>query len=171
MWSTEELAALGKVVMNFTALDACTDRLLAGFISETAVAEVIVAGESIDWKLDKLQVIAADQLGDSEAKRALLGWIQAARQLKDRRNQITHSWFFDEGQVGSLTRMKASTRGGKWKGQSEPLQLDQIRELVSLIGEGLDAAHAVAQALSGTGRWHGDLLVVNSGASPVSRSG
>lgn len=29
MWRTDELAALGKVVMNFTALEACADRLLA----------------------------------------------------------------------------------------------------------------------------------------------
>jgi hypothetical protein len=167
MWTTDELAALGKVVMNFTALDACADRLLAGFISESAVAEIIVAGESITWKLEKLDVIAVEHLKGSEAKETLLDWTKATRLLNGRRNQMIHSWFFDEGNIGSLTRMKASTRGGRWKGQSEPFQLDQVQEVVSLLTQGIEAAHTLAQALRETGQWHGDLLVVDSAPGPV----
>jgi hypothetical protein len=162
MWSTDELAALGKVVMNFTALEACADRLLAGFIGQSSVAEILVAGESMTWKLEKLDVLAAEYLESTEAKMAILDWTRAAKLLNDRRNQMIHSWFFDEGKVGSLTRMKASTRGGKWKGQSEPFQLEQVQELAGLLMQGIEAAHPLARALRETGQWQGDLVVINS---------
>ena len=68
---------------------------------------------------------------------------------------------------GSLTRMKASTRGGKWRGESEPVQLEKIHELVSLLEQGIQVAHTIAEALKETGRWHGELLVLKSSPSPA----
>jgi len=85
MWSTDELTGLGKMVMNFSALDACVDRLLAGFIAEPSVAEILVAGQFVSWKFEKLQVIARECLEDTEAKTALLDWIKAAKRLNERR--------------------------------------------------------------------------------------
>ena len=165
MWSTDELTGLGKIVMNFSALDACLDRLLAGFIAESSVAEIIVAGQFVSWKFEKLVVIARECLDDSEAKSALLDWIKASQRLNERRNAMIHSWFVEADTIGSLTRMKASTRGGKWRGESEPVQLEQIHELVTLLEQGIQAAHSVAQALKETGRWHGELLVLKSSPS------
>ncbi len=167
MWSTEELTGLGKMVRNFSALDACVDRLLAGFIAESSVAEIIVAGQFVSWKFEKLEVIAHECLYDSEAKTALLDWIKASKRLNERRNDMVHSWFVEGDTGGSLTRMKASTRGGKWRGESETLQLEQIRELVDLLEQGIQVAHSVAQALKETGRWHGELLVLKSSQSPT----
>ena len=90
MWSTDELTGIGKTVMNFSALDACVDRLLAGFIAESSIADIIVAGQFISWKFEKLEVIARECLDDSETKTALLGWIKASRQLNERRNDMIH---------------------------------------------------------------------------------
>jgi hypothetical protein len=167
MWSTDELTGLGKMVMNFSALDACVDRLLAGFIAESSVAEIIVAGQFVSWKFEKLEVIARECLDDSEAKTALLDWIKASQRLNERRNDMIHSWFIEADTTGSLTRMKASTRGGKWRAESQPIQLDQINELITLVEQGIEVAHSVAQALKETGRWHGELLVLKSSPSPA----
>jgi hypothetical protein len=153
------------MVMNFSALDACVDRLLAGFIAEPWVAEIFLAGQVVSWKFEKLEVIAHECLDDSEAKTALLGWIKASQRLNKRRNDMIHSWFVEADTTGSLTRMKASTRGGKWRGESEPLQLEQIHELVTLLEQGIEVARSVAQALKETGRWHGELLVLKSSPS------
>jgi hypothetical protein len=68
MWSNDELIGLGKLVMNFSALEGCVDRLLAGFISESSVAEIIVAGQFINWKFEKLEVIARECLDDSKTR-------------------------------------------------------------------------------------------------------
>lgn len=163
MWSADELTALGKVVMNFAGLDACVDRLLAGFINESSVAEIIVAGQAIGWKVEKLAVIADEYVDDPDAKEALLDWLEATGRLNARRNQMIHSWYSDGGKTGSLTRMKASTRGRKWQAESEPIQFEQIQELATLIEQGIDAAHSLAQALRETGHWHGELLALNSG--------
>jgi len=165
MWSTDELTGLGKMVMNFSALDACVDRLLAGFIAESLVAEIIVAGQFVSWKFEKLEVIARECLYDSEAKTALLDWVKASQKLNERRNDMIHSWFVEADTVGSLTRMKTSTRGGKWRGESEPVQLEQIHELLTLLEQGIQVAHSIAQALKETGRWHGELLVLKSSTS------
>jgi hypothetical protein len=73
---------------------------------------------------------------------------------------MMHSWFVEADTVGSLTRMKASTRGGKWRGESEPVQLEQIQELFTLLDQGIHVANSVALALKETGRWHGELLVL-----------
>jgi hypothetical protein len=77
---------------------------------------------------------------------------------------MIHSWFVEADTIGSLTRMKASTRRGKWRGESEPVQFEQIH-LVTLLAQGIQVAHSVAQALKETGRWHGELLVLKSSPS------
>ncbi len=80
----------------------------------------MTAGADLRWTLEKLSVIAAKALGDPLASSTLLAWVKASSMLVDRRNQLMHSLYLVREGEQSLARMKASTRGGNWKGQSEP---------------------------------------------------
>jgi hypothetical protein len=153
-WGDAELAALGKVAANFAELEWQASRLLAGFISPAGIAVILTVGEDFRWKLDKLSVIAAEALGDQLASSGLQDWVKASRILADRRNQLTHSSYLaGAGDQQPLTRMKASTRGGRWRGQSEPIGLADLSEVAGLLAEGVEAAGQVAQHLASCPEW------------------
>lgn len=152
-WGDAELQALGRIAANFAELDWHAGRLLAGFISPRDVAVIVTAGADLRWTLEKLSVIAAEALGDQPAGPALLDWVKAARTLADRRNQLMHSFYLVQEEERPLARMKASTRGGKWKGQSEPIGLADLSEVADLLAEGLQAADRLAENLASCPRW------------------
>lgn len=151
-WGDAELAALGKIAANFTELDWYAGRLLAGFIGPRDIATIVTAGADIRWTLEKLSAIAAETLGDP-ASSALLNWAKASLILTDRRNQFMHSFYLPRSGEQSLARMKATTRGGKWKGQSEPIGLADLREVAVLLAEGLKAADQLVEHLASCPGW------------------
>jgi hypothetical protein len=112
-WDAAGLAALGRVAACFTELEWQAGRLLAGFISPSDVAFILTVGEDLRWMLDKLSVIAAEALEDPLASSALQDWVKASRGAADLRNQLTHSYYLPTAGEQALTRMKASTRGGR----------------------------------------------------------
>ena len=121
-WGDAELAALGSITVNFAELDRQAGLLLAGFIRPGDVAIIVTAGADLRWTLEKLAVIATEALQDPLARQALLDWVKASLALAGRRNQLVHSHYLPRpGQP--VARMKATTRGGKWRGQSEPVGL------------------------------------------------
>ena len=146
-WEDAELEALGRIAANFAELDWYAGRLLAGFISPCDVAAILTAGADLRWTLEKLSVIAAEALGDPLASSTLLAWVKASSMLVDRRNQLMHSFYLVREGERSLARMKASTRGGKWKGQSEPIGLADLSEVAALLAEGLEAADRLVEQL------------------------
>ncbi len=152
-WGDAELAALGRIAANFAELDWYAGRLLAGFISPRDVAAILTAGADLRWTLEKLSVIATEALGDPLASSTLLDWVKASLELADRRNQLTHSFYLAQAGEQSLTRMKASTRGGKWKGQSEPIRLADLSEVADLLAEGLEAADQLVEHLASCPEW------------------
>jgi hypothetical protein len=153
-WGDAELAALGRVAANFTELDWCAGRLLAGFISPPGVAAILTAGADFRWTLEKLSVIAAEALRDPLASSTLLAWVKASRDLADRRNQLMHSFYLARDGEQSLARMKASTRGGAWKGQAEPIGLADLSEVADLLAEGLEAADRLVEHLVSCPEWN-----------------
>lgn len=153
-WGDAELAALGRIVANFAELEWCADRLLAGFINPPDAAIILTAGESIGWKLDKLSAIAVGALADLQASSTLLTWVKASRILVERRNKLIHSFYLMREDEQSLTRMKASTRGGKWKGESEPIELAGLSEVADLLAEGLEVADQLVTQLAACPEWH-----------------
>jgi hypothetical protein len=153
-WGDAELTALGRIVANFTELDWWADRLLAGFINPRDVAIILTAGENIRWKLDKLSAIAGEALADPQASSTVLAWVKASCVLVDRRNKLIHSFYLVREEQQSPTRMKASTRGGKWKGESEPIELADLSEVADLLAEGLEAADLLVKQLAVCPEWH-----------------
>jgi hypothetical protein len=49
--------------------------------------------------------------------------------------------------------MKASTRGGKWKGRSEPIGLADLSEVGDLLAEGLEVADHLIKHLASCPEW------------------
>lgn len=153
-WGEAEFAALGKIAFNFTELEYCVDYLLSGFFKDNLVATVIVSGESMSWKLDKLSVLATGALKDTAAGKSLLDWVKAAKDLNGRRNQLMHSLYVLSDADGSVTRMKATTRGGKWQGCSEPIDLASLQEVADQLGQGVEATRSLIEQLSTCPEWH-----------------
>jgi hypothetical protein len=152
-WGDAELAALGRVAANFAELDWQAGRLLAGFISPRDVAFIMTAGADFRWTLEKLSVIAEEALADLQARATLLDWVKASLHLADRRNQLTHSFYLPQDGQQALTRMKASTRGGRWRGQSEPVGLADLSEVADLLAEGAEAADELVEQLTSCPEW------------------
>jgi hypothetical protein len=113
----------------------------------------VTAGADFRWTLEKLSVITGEALGDPLARAALQGWVKASLHLADRRNQLTHSFYLPQAGQQALTRMKASTRGGKWKGQSEQVGLADLIEVADLLAEGVEAADELAEQLASCPEW------------------
>lgn len=157
-WGDAELAAPGRIAASFAQLDWQAGRLLAGFIRPRDVAIVVTVGEDLRWTLDKLSVITAETLEDPLASLALLDRVKAARIAADRRNQLTHSFYLPPAGEQPLARMRASTRGGTWKGQSEPVGLADLSEVGELLAEGARGcrparrAPGVLSAMAGSDR-------------------
>ena len=126
-WSAEELAALGEAVALFGELDWWAGASLGHFVSDRLAHTVLVSGEDVSWKLNKLLVFAEYSALPAPVQKELTDWCQAMRKLVERRNQLMHSLFvYDEGFAATL-RLKASTRGGKWSGRTEPVDLEALR--------------------------------------------
>ena len=152
-WGDAEFAALGRITASFAELDRQAGLLLAGFIRPSDVAVIVIAGAELRWTLEKLAVIATEALQDPLARQALLDWVRASLALADRRNQLIHSHYLPQAGQQPMARMKATTRGGKWKGQSEPVELADLTETAGLLAEGLEAAGLLAGHLASCPEW------------------
>lgn len=152
-WRDAELAALGAIVVNFADLDWYAGRLLGGFIRPRDVAFIMTAGADLRWSLEKLSVIAGEALEDQEARAALLAWVKATEELASRRNKLMHSFYLGPDGDQPLTRMKAQTRGGKWKGESEPIRLADLSEVAALLAQGREAADRIVEGLASCPEW------------------
>jgi len=153
-WGEAEFAALGKIAFNFAELEYCVDYLLSGFFDDNLIATALLSGENMSWKLDKLSVLAAEAIDDPDARENLLGWVKAARVLNERRNQIMHSVYVLSEKDGSVTRMKATTKGGTWRGSSEPVDLAGLQEVAGLLGQGVEATGSLVAQLVACPEWH-----------------
>jgi hypothetical protein len=152
-WRSAELEALGVIVVNFAELDWEAGRLLGGFIRPRDVAFLLTAGADLRWTLEKLSVIAREALEGQEAGSAMLAWAKTMEKLVGRRNKLMHSFYLAPDGDQPLTRMKAWTRGGKWKGESEPVGLADLAETARLLAEGLAAADQIAELLASSPEW------------------
>ena len=154
-WGEEELAALGKIVLNFAALDTLAGVMVEGFLEERQVASVLVAGEPTLWKLEKLSVLAGELLHEPY-RQSVLDWTKGMRVINERRNQLLHSLYVvSHEEQSSMARLKASTRGGKWRAHSEQVALGQLQELVELMAEGITTGQVVVATLPESQDWHG----------------
>ncbi len=150
--SESELQAIGRIVINFADLDFAAGHLLDGFISGD-IAALLVAGEDIRWKLDMLAVIADEILNDERASGLLRDWVHASRALIDRRNQLMHSFYMTGDGEEPTSRWKASTRGGKWRAQTETIVLAELDEFADLLAGGWEAAKHLETQLRACPQW------------------
>lgn len=152
-WTSAELEALGAIVANFADLDWYAGRLLSGFIRPRDIADVLITGETLRWKLEKLSVIAGEVLGGQDAGKVLLAWVKAGEKLASRRNKLMHSFYLTPNGDQPLTRVKAGTTGGRWKGESEPVSLAELDEVAAMLAEGLSVADLIVAQLVSCPEW------------------
>ena len=65
-----------------------------------------------------------------------------------------HSFYLARDGEQSRARMKASTRGGTWKGQSEPIGLADLSEVADLLAECLEAADRLVKHRASCPEWN-----------------
>lgn len=71
-----------------------------------------------------------------------------------RRNHLVYSSYLVRDGEQSLTRMTASTREGKWKGQSQPISFADLSEVADLLAEGVKVADLIVKQLAAGPGWH-----------------
>jgi hypothetical protein len=151
-WPDEMLRSLGLIVVRFAALEFCAERLLYGFVSDSDLGILVVAGQDMSWKLDRLRAIH-NELEPSEAADALRDWIDGAKELNDRRNLLVHS-VWSMGPNGLPVGYRPRGRG-KWKLEGLEVTPEQLVELAADVSEGTATAVGISNALSGHPQWKG----------------
>lgn len=151
-WSDQMLRSLGLIVLRFSGLEFCAERLLYGFISESALGILLVAGQDMSWKLDRLRAVHAE-LDTSAVTEALRAWIDGAETLNARRNQLVHS-VWTMGSDGSPIGFRPSRRG-KWNMRAISVTASQLEELAVHMREGTAAAVKICSDLTGHPQWRG----------------
>src|SRR5581483_11727017 len=120
--NADDLATLGKIVMNAAALDHFAGLVLRGFLADTVPAHIIVADEPFGWRLRKIRPIA-EALLDDGPKRAVLDWLSQAQAAMDHRNAVLHSTIVFENQdlSGEQRLHKPTARKGTYTDEPRSL--------------------------------------------------
>lgn len=149
------LCALGLVVLRFSALEWCAERLLAGFISDSELVMLIVAGQDMSWKLDRLRQVNAE-LVQTDATAALDGWADGAEKLNSRRNLLIHAvWSTSPEGVPIGFRVQ---KRGKWNLRPQPVTAYMLAEFLAQITSAIGLAVTISADLSGHPQWKGHPL-------------
>ncbi len=151
-WPDEMLHTLGLIVVRFSALEFCAERLLYGFISDSDLGILVVAGQDMSWKLDRLRSIH-DELEPSEVVDALKGWIDGTTELNKRRNLLVHS-VWSMGPNGLPVGYRPKGRG-KWKMEGLEVTPELLAELAAHISDGTAVAVKISAGLAGHPQWKG----------------
>jgi len=152
----DEMAELGRVVLNFSSVDWCAERLLAGFLSSDLTGLVVVTAENTSWKLDKLSVISKEILPESEHRVELRHWLAGVKLLNRERNLIMHSVWGPGPDDKTLVMMKVSARNGEFKGNSKPANLAYLKDVADALAGAVDLAHQLVEKLGQScPEWHG----------------
>jgi hypothetical protein len=72
------LCTLGRIVLRFSALEWCAVRLLASFIADSELVMLLVAGQEVSWKLDRLRQVHAE-LAQSEVTDVIKTWVEGRK--------------------------------------------------------------------------------------------
>jgi hypothetical protein len=128
------------------------ERLLAGFISDSDLVMLVVAGQDISWKLDRLKQVHAE-LAQTDATNALNNWIDGAMRLNSRRNELVHS-VWTSGPDGVPTGFRVKSRG-KWDLRAKPVTADMLAELLAQVTDGVNLAVTISADLTGHPQWKG----------------
>jgi hypothetical protein len=159
-WTEKELATLGRIVFNFTGLNWCAERLLAGFMPGGATALIALVPMPTSDKLKRLRVKAETDLGVASPEREkLLTWVDGVEVLNDERNGMIHSAWVQGVRDGAMTRIWPRVIKKQWEAQSTEVDLPRLDELADLIRDATEAAAVqISVALASCKAWHGQPL-------------
>jgi len=151
---------LGGIVDTFAAIELRAQVLLAGFVLQEIVGEIMAADLTFRAIAEKLTLLSKLP-GLGQAGEELNEWAQRAVAASERRNAVIHSlWYLhDLDDPDSGARFKLSARG-KPKAVQDVFRInpETTAELEDLLGEmnGLAVeAASLAEALRETGKWMG----------------
>ncbi len=154
-WTDTMLCTLGRIVLQFSALEWCAERLLAGFIVDSELVMLVVAGQDVSWKLDRLRQVHAE-LAQSEATDVLKTWVEGAEKLNARRNELVHS-VWTTGPNGTPIGFRARRRGRfllRGLAADEPM----LAEFLDQVTGWTVLAVTISAALTGHPQWKGHPL-------------
>ena len=158
-WTANELAALGRIVFNFTGLNWCAERLLAGFMPGGETALVAVVPMTMAGKLKKLRARAVTELADgSPEQQALLGWIEGVGHVTEERNGMIHSVWAPGTRDGAMMRIWPRRSKNEWAAERTEVDLRRLDELADHIRKGTEVAVQISVALAACPAWQGEPL-------------
>jgi hypothetical protein len=146
------LQSLGLIVLRFSGLEFCTERLLLSFVSGSYVDLLVVAGQDMSWKLDRLSQVL-EEVAPTEATERLKSWVGGVEELNRRRNRLIHS-VWTTGPNGAPIGFNPKRRG-KWDGRGMPVTANMLVDLSAQIRAATADAVAISAMLEGHPDWHG----------------
>ncbi|HTW07996.1 MAG TPA: hypothetical protein VME46_10815 [Acidimicrobiales bacterium] len=156
MWNDEMLRSLGLIVLRFAALEFCAERLLYGFISDSPLGILVVAGQDISWKLDRLRQVHAELTPTTKGTEDLRHWIDGTEQLSQRRNELVHS-VWTVGSDGSAIGFRPKRRG-RWNVRGLLVSASMLTDLAEAVRTGSALAVQLSVELAGHPQWKGRSL-------------
>ena len=158
-WTDKELAALRRIVFNFTGLNWCAERLLAGFMPGEETALMALVRMPTSDKLKKLREMSEAHLDVASSERErLLAWVDGVELLNDERNAMVHSAWVKGPRQGVMTRIWPRVIKGKWEGKSMEVDIEVLDEVADLIEAASKDAVQISVALASCEAWHGQPL-------------
>ena len=155
-WTDKELAALGRIVFNFTGLNWCAERLLAGFMPGEETALMALVPMPTSDKLKKLRDMAETHLDPASPElENLLAWADGVKLLNDERNAMVHSAWKKGPRHGVMTRIWPRVIKGQWEGKSMEVDIEVLDEVADLIEEASKDAVQISVALASCEGWRG----------------
>lgn len=135
----KNLEAVGRLVLEVSALELAVTAVLSGFISyDFDTVWVTLADEGFRWKLGKLKTFLQERLPTGGGRDQAVSWVNRAGALYDERNRIIHSfWSLNEGRLQAL---KPTARSGI-------LRLSQMDVDAGDLGKVSDKATALIREL------------------------
>ena len=117
----------------------------AGFVFRSA--QTVTAQLSFSARLDLLQSLAIQKLGDEALLEAIRAFVSQARKAQEQCNRIVHSRWWIEAN-GQLVRIKWTAKGKTaLQQQQEPVTPEDIATVLRLSGEAVSAIRPTLREL------------------------
>ncbi len=151
---------LGGIVDSFSAIELRGQVLLAGFVLQEIVGEIMAADLGFRAIAQKLTFLSKLE-GLGQAGEGLHTWATRATAASDRRNGVVHSlWYLQDAEdETSGARFKMSARGTPTAVQDvfviKPETTEELEGLLRELNELAVETESLSEALRATGKWSG----------------
>jgi hypothetical protein len=131
----DELRAIGRISVNFNALENVISAVVWTFVGPDPMLGVLLtAGESFDRLLSKFKQLAHYRLSEPQHLDLISGWLPKVRSVQQQRNRILHSaWLEPKDRSTGIVAYKITVRGIDMDHNLHPYSARELDEIADHI--------------------------------------